>query len=55
VWAWWGLREVLLERGLRFTELEAIAEYVSAWGGFLTFATGVVILSLFLLTQPLRE
>ena len=55
VWLVSGIREVLAQRGIRFTELEAVLEYHLVWASFLAVATGVTLLTLYLITRPLRE
>jgi hypothetical protein len=52
---YWGIRELLAERGARITPLEARLEYAMVWGGILAIATGMTVLAVYLLTRPLRN
>jgi hypothetical protein len=53
--AYWGVREIMAERGVRISPLEAGLEYAMVWGGVLAAATGVLILTLYLPLRSLRE
>ena len=53
--AYWGIRELVAERGVRITPLEAGLEYAMAWGGILTIATGVAVLAVYLPAWSLRN
>jgi hypothetical protein len=53
--AYWGIREIMAERGVRISPLEAGLEYAMVWGGVLAAATGLLILTLYLPLRSLRE
>jgi hypothetical protein len=53
--AYWGVREIMAERGVSISFAEATVEYAMVWGGVLAAATGVLILTLYLPLRSLRE
>jgi len=53
--AYWGIRELVAERGVRIGLLEGSIEYAMAWGGILTIATGVAVLAVYLPAWSLRN
>jgi hypothetical protein len=53
--AYWGIREIVAERGVSIGLREGSIEYATAWGGILAIATGVAVLAVYLLVRPLRD
>jgi len=52
---YWGIRELVAERGMPIGLHEGSIEYAMAWGGILTIATGVAILAVYLPAWSLRN
>ena len=53
--AYWGVREIMAERGVPIMPPEGTIEYAVVWGGVLAAATGVLILSIYLPLWSLRN
>ncbi len=53
--AYWGIREIVAQRGVPIGLLEGSVEYAMVWGGVLAAATGVLILALYLPLWSLRN
>jgi len=52
---YWGVRELVAERGVPIGLHEAGVEYAMVWGGVLAAATGVLILAIYLPLWSLRN
>jgi hypothetical protein len=52
---YWGIREIMAQRGVPILPPEGAVEYAMVWGGVLAAATGVLILTLYLPLRSLRE
>jgi hypothetical protein len=53
--AYWGIREIVAQRGVPIGLYEGSIEYAVVWGGVLAAATGVLILALYLPLWSLRN
>jgi hypothetical protein len=53
--AYWGIRELVAERGVPIGLREGSIEYAMVWGGILTIATGVAVLVVYLPVWSLRN
>ena len=53
--AYWGIREIVAQRGVPISPLEGSIEYATVWGGVLAAAIGVLILALYLPLWSLRN
>jgi len=53
--AYWGIREIVAQRGVPILPPEGTVEYAMVWGGVLAAATGVLILTLYLPLWSLRN
>jgi hypothetical protein len=53
--AYWGIREIVAQRGVPIGLHEGTIEYALAWGGIFTVATGVLILTIYLPLWSLRN
>jgi len=52
---YWGIRELVAERGVPIGLHEAGVEYAMVWGGVLAAAAGVLILAIYLPLWSLRN
>ncbi len=52
---YWGIREIVAQRGVPIGLLEGSVEYAMAWGGILAIATGVAVLAVYLPAWSLRN
>jgi hypothetical protein len=52
---YWGIRELVAQRGVPILPPEGSIEYAMAWGGILTIATGVAVLAVYLPAWSLRN
>ncbi len=53
--AYWGIREIVAQRGVPIPPPEGSVEYAVVWGGVLAAATGVLILTIYLPLWSLRN
>jgi hypothetical protein len=53
--AYWGIREIMAQRGVPIGLYEGSLEYAVVWGGVFAAATGVLILALYLPLWSLRN
>jgi hypothetical protein len=53
--AYWGIREIVAQRGVPILPPEGTVEYAMVWGGVLAAATGVLILTIYLPLWSLRN
>jgi hypothetical protein len=53
--AYWGIREIVAQRGVPIGLYEGSIEYAVVWGGVFAAATGVLILTIYLPLWSLRN